>query len=82
MLTFGKVFGTERLIDLERTVDSLSGQLRKVQWDLYRAKSEPLPTRLWRNLVSLKGGQEFMSTVCNRSARPNTKVISYADPRV
>jgi hypothetical protein len=52
-----------------------------MQWDLYRAKSEPLPVRLWRNLVSLKGGQEFMSTVCNRCARPNTKVISYADPR-
>ena len=82
MLTFRKVFGTERLIDLERTVDSLNGQLRKMQWDLYRAKSEPLPVRLWRNLVSLKGGQEFMSTVCNRCARPNTKIVSHAGPKV
>jgi hypothetical protein len=81
MFTAGRFVGTERLSDLERTVDSLNGQLRKIQWELYRAKSEPLPTRLWRNLVSLKGGQEFMSTVCNRCARPNTKVISYADPR-
>ena len=81
MLTIGRSFGAARLVDLERTVDSLNGQLRKMQWDLYRAKSEPFPTRLWRNLVSLKGGQEFMSTVCNRCARPNTKVISYADPR-
>ena len=36
--------------------------------------------RLWRNLVSLKGGQEYMSTVCNRRARPNTKVVFHVDP--
>ena len=81
MLTVGNSIGTDRLVDLERTVDSLNGQLRKMQWDLYRAKAEPLPVRLWRNLVSVKGGQEFMSAVCNRRARPNTKMVSYADPR-
>ena len=81
MLTGGNSIGTDRLVDLERTVDSLNGQLRKMQWDLYRAKAEPLPVRLWRNLVSLKGGQEFMSAVCNRRARPNTKMVSCADPR-
>jgi hypothetical protein len=81
MLIVGKSFGTERLVDLERTVDSLYGQLRKMQWDLYRAKEEPLPVRLWRNLVSLKGGQEFMSAVCNRCVRPNTKMVTHADPR-
>lgn len=82
MLTAGRSFRTERLIDLERTVDSMNGQMRRMQWDLYRAKVEPLPIRLWRNLVSLKGRQEFMSTVCNRYVRPNTKLVSYADPRV
>jgi len=81
MLTVGNSIGTDRLVDLERTVDSLNGQLRKMQWDLYRAKAEPLLVRLWRNLVSLKGGQEFMSAVCNRCVRPNTKKMSYADPR-
>ena len=81
MLTVGKSFGTDRLVDLERTVDSLNGQLREMQWELYRAKGEPLPDRVGRNLVSLKGGQEFMSAVCNRRARPNTKVVSHADPR-
>jgi hypothetical protein len=81
MLTLGKPFGTERLVDLERTVDYLNGQLRKMQWDLYRAKAEPLPVRLWRSLVNHKGGQEFMSAVCNRCVRPNTKRISYANPR-
>ena len=81
MLTVGNSIGTDRLVDLERTADSLNGQLRKMQWDLYRAKAEPLPVRLWRSLMSLKGGQEFMSAVCNRCARPNTKMVSHADPR-
>jgi hypothetical protein len=81
MFTAGRSLGVERLVDLERTVDSLNGQLRKMQWDLYRAKAEPLSTRLWRNFMSLKGGQEFMSAICNRCVRPNTKAVSYADPR-
>lgn len=81
MRTAEKFFRTDRLIDLERTVDSLNGQLRKMQWDLYRPKAESLPIRWWRNLVSLKGRQEFMTTVCNRGARPNTKLVSYAEPR-
>ena len=81
MLMVGKCFGTDRLVDLERTVESLNEQLREMQWDLYWVKAEPLPVRLWRNLVSLKGRQEFMSAVCNRCARPNTKMASHADPR-
>jgi len=81
MLTAGRSFETDRLVDLERTVDSLNGQLRNMQWELYRAKAEPLPVRLWRSLMSLKGGQEFMSAVCNRCARPNTKMVSHDDPR-
>jgi hypothetical protein len=81
MITAGRSYRAERLVDLERTVDSLNGQLRKMRWDLYRAKVETLPTRLWRNLVSLKGGEEFMSAVCNRYVRPNIKRMSYVDPR-
>ena len=81
MHTIGKSFGTDRFVDLERTVDFLNGRLREMQEELYRAKEEPLPVRLWRNLASLKGGQEFMSAVCNRRARPNTKVVSHAGPR-
>ena len=81
MLIAGRSFGTDRLVDLERTVDFLNGQLREMQWELDRAKAEPLPIRLWRNLASRKGRQEFMSTVCNRRARPNTKMVSHVDPR-
>ena len=77
----GRSFRADRLVDLERTVDFLNGQVRKMQRELYRAKSEPLSVRLWRNLVSRKGGQEFMSAVCNRRVRPNTKMISNVHPR-
>jgi hypothetical protein len=81
MLIAERSFKAARLVDLERTVDSLNGQLRKMQRDLYRAKAEPFLIRLWRNLVSFKGGQEFMSAVCNRCARPNTKMATHADSR-
>ena len=80
MLTVGRSLGTDRLVDLERTVDSLNGQLREMQWELDRAKAEAFPIRLWRNLASRTGRQEFMSAVCNRRARPNTKMVSHADP--
>jgi hypothetical protein len=76
-----RFIGTDRLIDLEHTVESLNGELRKIQGDLYRTKTEPFSTRLWRSLVSPKGGPEFMSAVCNRRARPNTKLVSHADSR-
>ena len=81
MLTASRSLEVDRLVDLERTVDSLNGQLREMQWELYRAKAEPLSMRLWRNLVSPKGGRELMSTVCNRRARPNTRMVVHADPR-
>jgi hypothetical protein len=79
MLTAGTSVRANRLIDLERTVNFLNGQLREMQWSLYRAKAEPLPARLWRSLVRLKGDQKFMSACCNRSVRPNTKRVSHAD---
>lgn len=81
MFTTGRSYRRERLIDLEHTVDSLNGQLRRMQWDLDRAKSEPFPIRLLRSLVGFKGGQEFMSAVCNRGARPNTKMVTHVDSR-
>ena len=81
MFATGKSFRTDRLVDLERTVEFLNGQLRKMQGELYRAKAVPLPIRLWRNLLNLKGRQEFMSTVCNQCVRPNTKLVPHADSR-
>jgi hypothetical protein len=81
MFVTGKSYRTEQLIDLERTVDFLNRQLRKMQRDLYQAKAAPLPIRFWRNLVSRNGRQKFMSAVCNRCARPNIKMVSHAEPR-
>jgi hypothetical protein len=68
---------TDRLGDLERTVDSLNGRLREVQWELQQTKAEPLAIRLWRTLLPHKGEGLFMSAVCNRRIRPNTKVVSH-----
>lgn len=81
MLTSGRTLVTERLVSLERTIDSLNGQLRDVRGELGHAKAEPLPVRLWRNLVGSKSEQEYMSTVCNRNVRPNTKVVSHGRSR-
>jgi hypothetical protein len=82
MLTSGRVLVTERLVSLERTIDSLNGQLRDVRWELGHAKAEPLPVRLWRNLLGGRSEREYMSTVCNRNVRPNTKVVSHGGSRV
>ena len=82
MFVTGRSFRGDRLVDLERAVDFLNGQVRKMQGELHRAKAVPIPIRLWRNLMGLKGGQEFMSAVCNRCIRPNTKLVSHVEPRV
>ncbi len=81
MLTAERSLLTDRLVDLERTVDSLTGRLREVQWELQQTKTEPLAVRLWRNLVHHKDGGAFMSAVCNRRIRPNTKVVAHAGSR-
>jgi hypothetical protein len=77
MLTGGPSYMINRLGDLERTVDSLNGQLREVQWELQRSKTEPLAVRLWRTLLPYRDGRIFMSAVCNRRIRPNTKLVSH-----
>lgn len=81
MLTAGRSYMTDRIGDLERTVDSLNGQLREVQWKLRRSEAEPLAVRLWRTLLSHKDGGVFMSAVCNRRVRPNTKLVFHDDSR-
>jgi hypothetical protein len=66
----------DRLMNLERTVDTLHGQLRNVEWELRQTKGCSLTERLWKNLSNVRQS-EFMSAVCNRRARPNTKVSSH-----
>jgi len=68
---------TTRLMDLERTVDALTGRLRDVQWELARVKSDSLTERLWKNLTSPWQGSAFMSACCNRRARPNMRMVGH-----
>ena len=82
MFITGRSFRGGRLVDLERTVDLLNGQVRKMPGELHRAKAVPITIRLWRNLLGRKGEQKFMSAVCNRSVRPNTKLVSHVEPRM
>ena len=77
----GQSVTSDRLVDLERTVNSLNGQLLEMQWELCRAKAEPLSKRLWRTLLPHNKGGVFMSAECNRRIRPNTKV-SHGGSRV
>ena len=58
----------DEFLNLQRTVDALSEQLREVQWELQH-KNEPF----WKSLGFRKSGSEFMSAVCNRRIRPNIK---------
>ena len=67
----------EQLMDLERTIGALSGRLRDMQWELQQAKAGSLTERFWKNLMSPWQGSEFMSAVCNRRVRPNTKVVDH-----
>jgi hypothetical protein len=77
-LTERRVETTARLMDLERMVDSLNGQLRAMQRESPQAKAGSLAQRFWRNLLNPLLGSEFMSAVCNRRARPNTKAVDHA----
>lgn len=72
----GRDLTKDRLTYLERTVGALNGQLRDMQWELQRARGQSMTERFWKNLV--KPGDLFMSTVCNRRIRPNTKVVDHA----
>jgi hypothetical protein len=67
----------ERLLDLQRTVDTLQGRVQEMQWELRHAERRSTE-RWWRNLLGVRQGDAFMSACCNRRVRPNTKVVDYA----
>jgi hypothetical protein len=78
MVMTGRGITKDRLMDLERTVDALNGRLRDMQWELQQAKTGSLTEWFWKNVMSPSQGNEFMSAVCNRRVRPNSKVVDYA----
>jgi hypothetical protein len=71
----------ERLMDLQRTVDSLQGRVQDMQWELRQAAPRPLSERWWKNLLRARSSNAFMSACCNRRVRPNTKMVQYAGTR-
>lgn len=75
MAITGQSLAKDRLMELERTVDVLNGQLREMQWELQQAKGNSLTERFWTNVMSPWQSCAFMSAVCNRRIRPNTKVV-------
>lgn len=77
MIAMEREIAKERLNDLERTVDVLNGRLKDMQWELQQAKGQSLTERFWKNLMGSRQGREFMSAVCNRRVRPNTKVVNH-----
>jgi hypothetical protein len=70
-----------RLIDLQRTVETLQGRVQDMQWELQQAQRRSLNERWWRNLLGVRQGNAFMSDCCNRRVRPNTKMVDYAGTR-
>ncbi len=68
----------ERLMDLQRTVDTLQCRVQDMQWELRQAQRSSLSERWWRNLLGSRQSNAFMSACCNRRVRPNTKMVDYA----
>ena len=68
----------ERLINLQRTVETLQGRMQEMQCQLRQAERASLTGRWWNNLLVTRRGNAFMSACCNRRARPNTKMVNYA----
>jgi len=71
----------ERLMDLQRTVETLQGRMQEMQWQLRQAQRRSLSERWWSNLLRIRQDNAFMLACCNRRVRPNTKMVNYAGTR-
>lgn len=70
----------DHLIDLERTMAALDNRLQSIQWRLQLSTIGSLVER-FRSVMRSKQRSRFMSTVCNRHIRSNTKLASHDGPR-
>ena len=70
----------DQLMDLERTVAALDNRLQSIQRGLRRSAPGSL-AECFRSLLRPKQGSQFMSTVCNRHVRLNTKLTSHDSPK-
>ncbi len=50
----------ERLVVLQRTVDTLQGRIQEMQCELRQAKRRPLSERWWKNLLGERSSNAFM----------------------
>ena len=73
MTTLEQRVAHDRLMDLERVVELLNGQLHALQRELHPDKYWSSSGQLQSNFLSLRRNRLFMSAICNRRIRPNTK---------
>ena len=71
----------ERLMNLERTIDSLEGRVQEMQSELRQADRRSVAERWWKSFLGGTPRNTFMSACCNRRVRPNTKAVDYAGTR-
>jgi hypothetical protein len=71
----------ERLVDLQRTVETLQGHLQDMQWQLRQSQRRSSSEGWWKNLLGARHSNAFMSACCNRRVRPNTKMVDHAGTR-
>ncbi|OQW34057.1 MAG: hypothetical protein A4E19_18775 [Nitrospira sp. SG-bin1] len=70
----------DQLMDLERSVAALDNRLQSIQRELRQSHVGSLLER-FRGLMKSKRDRGFMSAVCNRRVRSNTKLGTHDTPR-
>ncbi len=70
----------DQLTDLERSVAVLDTRWQRIQWSLEQATAGSIMER-FRSFVRFKPESRFMSTVCNRQVRLNTRLALHGSPR-
>ncbi|MDH5642315.1 MAG: hypothetical protein OEY28_13585 [Nitrospira sp.] len=81
MTTMEQRLTHDRLTDLTRVVELLNGQLRTLHQELHQPSNWSSTGQLRSNFLSLRRNRVFMSAICNRRIRPNTKQPSGAVSR-
>jgi hypothetical protein len=77
MTTMGQSPAHNRLMDLERLVDTLTGQLHMLQRESQLTAGWSPAGQLRSNWLRLRRNHLFMSAICTRRIRPNTKEPSH-----
>ena len=65
-----------RLIELEKTLAALDDRVRNIQSGLWPTTIRE-PKRGFWSLITPRQEEAFMTSVCNRRVRPNTKITTH-----